>query len=183
MKCYQTSAKVVHPAHAGKIKRYTTYTPQEEKKKCIYLQLLGKQDSASCKSSYALSWKWLHYSGVAVTVPPPWQTHHLCELAAWQSSVAHPLFPKKKKEKKKHQFEKQKAKLSTEALHCKQLQKLCFSSSTLTHLTKEFYFTDFQAAKDWVEIYIKATSIDKYYNHSVSSKCQYLQCHWHWYNA
>lgn len=31
---------------------------------------------------------------VAVTVPPPWQTHHLCELAAWQSSVTHPRFSK-----------------------------------------------------------------------------------------
>lgn len=65
IKSYQTSTKAARPAPAGMIKRYTTCTSQEGNKKCTYLRLLGKQDSASCKSSYALSQKWLHYSGVA----------------------------------------------------------------------------------------------------------------------
>lgn len=45
---------------------------------------------------------------VAVAVPPPWQTHHLCELAAWQASIAHPRFPKEAplKSKKKSSLQK-----------------------------------------------------------------------------
>lgn len=65
IKSDQTSAKAVCPAPAGMIRRYTACTSWEHKKKHTHLQLLGKQDSESCKSSSALSWKWLHYSGVA----------------------------------------------------------------------------------------------------------------------
>lgn len=132
IKSYQTSAKAVCPAPAGMIKRYTACTSQEDKKKHTHLQLLGKQDSASCKSSYALSWKWLHYSGVAGG--SDCATTLADTPLVWTGSLAIISLPTSVS--KRSTTLKSEKQSSPQKLYTASNFKGCFSSTTLPHVTK-----------------------------------------------